>query len=198
MMPSKTQALWADSRLKAVFVNILKPRFVATGRWSCVPLELFHQEVGGSTDFQCHLRVFTPMVLSLEGVNVKNSTPRGVCSIAHDHHFGVKVQGQASCQHITPAVWSTGKGIFYGDALYPMSVTYNPLFVLRSCHSVSKWCKIGLKRNELIQMYYISDTVLTQLNEETSVALLNVQGLTPLKMLHREIEALFSLLRGGG
>jgi hypothetical protein len=52
MMPSKTQALWSDSRLKAVFVNILKPRFVVTGRWSCVPLELFHQEVGGSTDFQ--------------------------------------------------------------------------------------------------------------------------------------------------
>jgi hypothetical protein len=53
MMPSKTQALWSDSRLKAAFVNILKPRFVVAGRWSCVPLELFHQEVGGSTDFQC-------------------------------------------------------------------------------------------------------------------------------------------------
>jgi hypothetical protein len=68
IMPSNTQALWYDSRLKAVFVNILKPRYVVTGRWSCVPLELFHQDVGGSTDYQCHLRVFTPMVLPLEGV----------------------------------------------------------------------------------------------------------------------------------
>jgi hypothetical protein len=32
MMPSKTQALWSDARLKAVFVNSLKPRFVVTGR----------------------------------------------------------------------------------------------------------------------------------------------------------------------
>jgi hypothetical protein len=146
IMPSKTQALWSDSRLKAGFVNILKPRYVVTGRWSCVPLELFHQDVGGSRDCQCRLRVFTPMVLSLEGVNVKKSTPRGVCSIAHDHNFGVEVQGQANLQHRTPAVWGTGKSIFHGDGFYPMSVTYNPLFVLRSCHSASKWCKIRLKR----------------------------------------------------
>jgi hypothetical protein len=197
MMPSKTQALWSEDRLKAVFVNILKPRFVVTGLWSCVPLDLFHQEVGGSTDVQCRLRVFTPMVLSLEGEDVKNSTPRGVCYFAHDH-LGVEVQGQASRQHRTPAVWSTGKGIFHGDGLYPMSVTYNPLFVLRSCHYATKWCRRRLKRNELLQMYNISDSVLKQLNEETSVALLNVQGLTPLKMLHREIEALFSVLPGGG
>jgi hypothetical protein len=89
----------------------------------CVSLELFHQEVGGSTDFQCRLRVFTPMVLSLKDVDFKKSTPRVVCYFAHDHHFGVEVQGQASHQHITPAVWSTGKGIFHGDGLYPMSVT---------------------------------------------------------------------------
>jgi hypothetical protein len=63
-----------------------------------------------------------------------------------------------------------------------MSVTYNPLFVLRSCHSATKWCRQRLKRNELLQMYDITDSVLKHLNEETSVALLNVQGLTPLKM----------------
>jgi hypothetical protein len=125
-------------------------------------------------------------------------SPRGVCSIAHDHHFGVEVQGQASRQHRITAVWSTGQGIFHGDGLYPMGVTYNPLFVLRSCHSASKWCRRRLKRNELLKLYDISDTVLKKLNEENSVALLNVQGLTPLKMLHRGIEALFSVLRGGG
>jgi hypothetical protein len=70
IMPSKTQALWSNSWLKAVFVNILKPMYVVTGRWSCVPLELFHQDMGGSTDYQCRLRVFTPVVLSLEGVIV--------------------------------------------------------------------------------------------------------------------------------
>jgi hypothetical protein len=93
-----------------------------TGRCPCVRLDLFHQEVGGSTDYQCSLRVFTPMVLSLEGVSVKQSTPRGVCYIAHDHHFRVEVQVQAYLQHRTPAVWGTGKGIFHGDGLYPMSV----------------------------------------------------------------------------
>jgi hypothetical protein len=46
------------------------------------------------------------------GLSVKKSTPRGVCSIAHDHHFGLEVQGRASLQHIAPAVWGTGKGIF--------------------------------------------------------------------------------------
>jgi hypothetical protein len=102
--------------------------------------------VGGSTDFQCRRRVFTPMVMSLEGVNVKKSTTWGMCSIVHDHHFGVEVQGQASRQHRTPADWSTGKGIFHGDGLYPMSVTYNPSFVLRRCHSVTKWCRRRLKK----------------------------------------------------
>jgi hypothetical protein len=79
-----------------------------------------------------------------------------------------------------------------------MSVTYNPLFVLRSCHSASKWCRRRLKRNEHLHLYDISDTVIKQLNEETSISLLNVQGLTPLKMLQRGIEALFSDLPGGG
>jgi hypothetical protein len=148
IMPSKTQASWSDSRLKAVFVKFLKLRYVVTGRWLCVPLELFHQYVGGSTDYQCHLRVFTPMVMSLEGMSVKKSTPGGVCSIAHDHNFGVEVQGQASHQHRTPTVWGTGKGVFHGDGLYPMSVTYNTLFVLRSCHSASKLCKRCLKRED--------------------------------------------------
>jgi hypothetical protein len=45
-------------------------------------------------------------------------------------------------------------------------------------------------------MYDISDSVLKQFDEETSVALLNVQGLAPLKILHRGIEALFSVLPG--
>jgi hypothetical protein len=31
IMPGKNQALWSDSFLKAFFVNILKPRYVATG-----------------------------------------------------------------------------------------------------------------------------------------------------------------------
>jgi hypothetical protein len=55
-----------------------------------------------------------------------------------------------------------------------------------------------LKKSEQLQLYDISDTVIKQLNEKTSIALLNVQGLTPLKMLHRGIEALFSVLPGGG
>jgi hypothetical protein len=104
-----------------------------------------------------------------------------VCSFAHDYNFGLEVQDQASRQHRTPAVWGTGKGIFHGDGLYPMSVTCNPLFVLISWHSASKWCRRRLKRNEQLNLYDISDTVLKQLNEETSITLLNVQGLTPLK-----------------
>jgi hypothetical protein len=100
IMPSKTQALWSDYSLKAVFVNILKPRFVVTWRWSCVPLELFYQEVGGRKNL-CRLLVLTPMVLSLEGVDVKKSTPRGVCYITHGHSFGVELQGQAYRQHTT-------------------------------------------------------------------------------------------------
>jgi hypothetical protein len=98
------------------------------------------------------------------GCECQKFTPRGVCSIANDHHLGVEVQGQASCQHRTPAAWGTGKGIFHSDGLYPMSVTYNPLVVLRSCHSASKWCKRRLKRNEQLQLYDISDTVLKKLN----------------------------------
>jgi hypothetical protein len=69
--------------------------------------------------------------------------------------------------------------------------------VLTKFHSVSKWRRRRLKKNELLQLYNISDSVLKKLNKESSVTLLNVQVLTPLKMLHRGIETLFSVLLGG-
>jgi hypothetical protein len=88
-----------------------------------------------------------------------------VCSIAHDHHFGVEVQGQASHQHRTPEVWGIGQGIFQGDGLYPTGVNYNPIFVLRSCHAESKWRRRCLKLNENLQLYDMSDSVLKRLDE---------------------------------
>jgi hypothetical protein len=142
--------------------------------------------------------VFTPVVLSLDGLRVTQSTPQEVCSIAHDHHFGVEVQEQAARQHKTPEVWGVDEGIFHGDGLYHMGMNCNPLFVLRSCHAESKWCRRRLAFNEQLQLYDVSDSVLKCLDEEARVALVNVQGLTPLKMLYRGVEVLFSVLRGGG
>jgi hypothetical protein len=98
-MPGKNQALWSISRLKAVFVNILKPRYVATGGWTCIPLDLLHPEQGGSTDCTCRLRLFATTVLTLEGALLNKTSARSVSSLAHDHHFGVKVGKQASRQH---------------------------------------------------------------------------------------------------
>jgi hypothetical protein len=74
IMPGKNQALCSDSRLKALFVNILKPRYVETGVWMCIPLDLSHPEQGGSTDCRCCLRVFTPAVLTLEGALLPRSS----------------------------------------------------------------------------------------------------------------------------
>jgi hypothetical protein len=50
---------------------------------------------------------------------------------------------------------------------------------------------------EQLQLYDISDSVIKPLDEEICVALVNVQGFTPLKMLYGGVEALFSVLRGG-
>jgi hypothetical protein len=73
------------------------------------------------------------------------------------------------------------------------------LLLLRCCHAKSKWCKRRLKWYEQLQLYEISDSVIKPLDEETCVALVvNVQGLTPLKMLYGGVETLFSVLPGGG
>jgi hypothetical protein len=74
----------------------------------------------------------------------------------------------------------------------------NPLFLLRCCHTESKWFKRRLKLYEQLQLYDISDSVIKPLDEEICVALVNVQCLTPLKMLYGGVEALFSVLPGGG
>jgi hypothetical protein len=71
------------------------------------------------------------------------------------------------------------------------------LLLLRCCHAKSKWCKRRLKWYEQLQLYEISDSVIKPLDEETCVALVNVQGLTPLKMLYGGVEALFYVLPGG-
>jgi hypothetical protein len=73
----------------------------------------------------------------------------------------------------------------------------NPLLLLRCCHAESKWCNRRLKLYEQLQLYDISDSVIKPLDEETCVALVNVQGLTPLKMLYGGVDTLFSVLPRG-
>jgi hypothetical protein len=48
--------------------------------------------------------------------------------------------------------------------------------------------KKRLKLYEQLQLYDISDSVIKPLDDETCVELVNVQGLTPLKMLHGGVE----------
>jgi hypothetical protein len=52
--------------------------------------------------------------------------------------------------------------------------------------------------NKQLQLYDISDSVLNLLDDAPRVALVNVQGLMPLKMLYIGVEALFLVLLGGG
>jgi hypothetical protein len=121
--------------------------------------------------------VFTPVFLSLDDLIVTKSTPRGVCSLAHDRHFGVELQ-----EHIS-------KGVFQRDVMYLMGTRCNALFVLRCCHVESKWYRRMLKVSEQLQIYDISDMVLNRLDEEALVAHVNVQG---------GVDALFSVLPGAG
>jgi hypothetical protein len=116
-MPGKNQALWSESRLKAVFVNILKPQYVATGGWACIPLDLSHPEQGGSTNCTCRLRVFTMTVLTLEGALLNKTSARIVSYLAHDHHIGAQVGKQASRQHKKQEVWCISPGVYHGDGL---------------------------------------------------------------------------------
>jgi hypothetical protein len=198
IMPGKKQALWSDSRLKAVFVNILKPRYVATGGWTCIPLDLSHPKQGVSTDCTCRLRVFTMTGLTLEGALRNKTSARSVSYLAHDHHVGAKVGKQASRQPKNPEIWCISPGVYHGDGLFPINKGHNPLLLLRCCHAESKWCKRRLKLYEQLQLYDISDSFIKPLDEETCVALVvNVQGLTPLKMLYGGVETLFSVLPGG-
>jgi hypothetical protein len=78
-----------------------------------------------------------------------------------------------------------------------MNKGLNPLLLLQCCHAESKWCKIRLKLYEQLQLYDISDSVIKPLDEETCVSLVNVQGLTPLKMIYGGVETLYSVLPGG-
>jgi hypothetical protein len=88
--------------------------------------------------------------------------------------------------------------VYHGYGLFPTNKSRNPLFLLRCCHAEPKWCKRRLKLYEQLQLYDISDSMIKLLDEDICVALVNVQGLTPLKMLYGGVEALFSVLRGGG
>jgi hypothetical protein len=87
--------------------------------------------------------------------------------------------------------------VFHGDGLFTMNKGRNPFLLLRCCHAESKWCKRRLKLYEQLQLYDISYSVIKPLDEETCVTLVNVQGLTPLKMLYGGAETLFSVLSGG-
>jgi hypothetical protein len=104
IITGENQALWSDSRLKAVFVNILKPRYVATRGWTCMPLDISHPKQGGSNDCTFRLRVFTTTVLTLEGALLNKTSAQSVSSLARDHHFGANVGKQASRQHKKPVM----------------------------------------------------------------------------------------------
>jgi hypothetical protein len=130
----KSQALWSDSRLKAVFVNILKPRYVVTRGWTCMPLDISHPKQGGSTDCTCRLRVFTTTVLTLEGAILNKTIAQSVSSSARDHHFGANVGKQASRQHKKPEVWCISSGVHHGDGIFPMNMGRSPLLLLRCYH----------------------------------------------------------------
>jgi hypothetical protein len=90
------------------------------------------------------------------------------------------------------------QGVYHGGGLYAMGTRCSPLFVIRCCHTGSKWCKRRLKLNEKLQVYAIGDSVRKPLDGSTHVALMNVQGLMPLKMLYRGVEALCLVLPGRG
>jgi hypothetical protein len=197
IMSGKNQALWSDSFLKAVFVNILKPRYVATGGWMCIPLDLSHPEQGGSTDCTCRLRVFTTTVLTWKGAIFNKTCAQSVSSLALHHHFGAKVGKQASRQNKKPEIWCISPGVYHEDGLFPLNKGRSPLLLLRCYHAESKWCKRRLKLYEQLQLYDISDSVIKPLYEETCVALVNVKGLTPLKMLYGGVETFFPVLPGG-
>jgi hypothetical protein len=136
--------------------------------------------------------------LTLEGALHNKTSARSVSSLAHDHHFGANVGKQASRQHKKPEIWCISPGVYHGDGIFPMNKGRNPLLLLRCCHAESNWCKRRLKLYEQLQLYDISDSVIKPLDEETCVALVNVQGLTPLNMLYGGVETLFLVLPGGG
>jgi hypothetical protein len=108
--------------------------------------------------------------------------------LAREHHFGAKLGKQASRQHKKTEIWCISPGVYHGDGLFPMNIGRNPLLLLGCFHAESKWCKRRLKLYEQLQLYEISDSVIRPLDEETCMALVNVQGLTPLKMLYGGVE----------
>jgi hypothetical protein len=93
-LPPKTHAIWMNPELKLLLAQVASPRFKSWLEWKSFPLHIKHQEVGGMTNVEVLLYVFSRSRFTPE--KVKHQPPIMVSSYCKDHYFGREVDSQQS------------------------------------------------------------------------------------------------------
>jgi hypothetical protein len=75
-LPPKTHAIWKNSELKHVLAQVASPRFKSWLDWKSFLLRIKHQELGGMTDAEVPLHVFSSIRFTPK--KVKHHPPRMV------------------------------------------------------------------------------------------------------------------------
>jgi hypothetical protein len=121
-----------------------------------------------------------------------------VSSSCKDQHCGVVVPTVESRRTLTPQVHSEVTGTYHGDGLYPAGLEKYPQFLMRSCRTSTGWCKRRLEPSEVLILYDISDSVTLGLNPDLKSKVINIQHLTPVKILFSAAFVVLTEVRGGG
>jgi hypothetical protein len=67
-----------------------------------------------------------------------------------------------------------------------------PHFFLRSCRTSTWWCKRHLERSEVLIIYGISDIVALGVNPDLNSNIIDIQPLTPVKII---LSAAFAVIK---
>jgi hypothetical protein len=99
---------------------------------------------------------------------------------------------------LTPQVHSEVTGTYHGDGLYPAGLEKHPQFLLCSRRTPTGWCKRRPEPSEVLSIYDISDSVTLGLNPDLKSKFINIQHLTPVKILVIAAFAVITEVPGGG
>jgi hypothetical protein len=161
-----------------------------------VYISIKHADVGGCSNINRIIRAFFRQTAWLVDLKVLNRGPRMVSSFCKDHHFGFAVPKVESRRILTPQVNSEVTGTYHGDGLYPTGLENHLQFLLRSCRTSNGWCKHRLEPSEVLIIYDISDSVNPGMNPDLKSKFINIQHLTPVKILLSDTFAVITEVQG--
>jgi hypothetical protein len=197
-LPPLSDKIWHCEVLEALLASAEKFIFTKAWGWKSVAIYIKHADVGGCSNTTQIIRAFVRQTSWLVDLKVQKRGPMMVSSFCKDHHFGVAVPTVESRRMLTRQVHSEVTGTYHGDGLYLAGLEKHPQFLLRSCRTSTGWCKRHLESSEVLSLYDISDSVTLGLNSDLKSKVINIQHLTPVKIMLSAASTVITEMPGGG